>query len=273
MALYQIYESEEYMKKTAPATADYRILTVEKAIEVIEVLSDTSCDNHNLVTLSEKLGLSRSKVFRILSTLVEIGIAEKNENRGTYQLGVTAFEFAQKMLRPAAVINNAHPSIVELARKHQEDVYLTVLSNREVLFLDMADCKQKVKTVPLIGKRYPFFATAAGKVITAMGVSLDHVGTLLGKNRKNSSGISVEELKQELTQIRNEGVAVDENSLGEGVVSISVPFKDYAGKVIGAITLLGPTFRLLADRIEHEIIPSLIEEADMLSMKFGYAKF
>jgi hypothetical protein len=36
---------------------------------------------------------------------------------------------------------------------------------------------------------------------------------------------------------------------------------------------LGPAFRLLTDRIENEIVPSLLEGAEMLSMKFGYAKF
>lgn len=261
------------MKRAPISAPDYRIATVEKAIAAIELLSDSTCDNHNLVHIAEKLGLSRQKTFRILSTLTELGIAEKDETRGTYSLGLPAFEFARKMLRPAAVINNVHPVIEELARKHKEDVYLTVLQDKDVLFLDMADCEQEVKSLPLIGKRYPFFNTAAGKVIAAMGVSLDHVAALLGRGRRNNPAISLELLDQELAQIRSDGVAVDENLLGEGVVSISVPFKDYAGKVVGAITLLGPAFRLLADRIENEIVPSLLEEADLLSLKFGYAKY
>ena len=76
--------------------------------------------------------------------------------------------------------------------------------------------------------------------------------------------------EQELAQIRSDGIAVDENSLGEGVVSIAVPFKDYAGKVLGAITLLGPSFRLLSERVEKEIIPSMQEYAERLSYRFGY---
>ena len=160
----------------------------------------------------------------------------------------------------------------QLARKHHEDVYLTVLQDKEVLFLDVADGEQQVKSVQLVGKRYPFFNTAAGKVMAAMGVSLDHVSTLLGRGRRNNPAISMDTLDLELAQIRSEGVAVDKDSLGEGIVSISVPFKDYAGKVVGAITLLGPTVRLVADRIENEIIPSLLDGADLLSLKFGYAK-
>jgi DNA-binding IclR family transcriptional regulator len=261
------------MKNLALNSTDYRIITVEKTIAAIELLSDTSSDNLNIVSVAEKLGLSRNKTSRILSTLADIGIAERDDSRGTYSLGVTAFEFAKKVLRPASIINNAHPVIEDLARKHHEDVYLTVLCDKEVLFLDMADSEQQERSVQLVGRRFPFFATAAGKVMAAVGVSPDHIGTLLSNGRRNKTGISVDLLERELAQIRCEGIAVDENSLGEGVVSIAVPFKDYAGKVVGAITLLGPTFRLLADRIENEIIPSLVEGADMLSMKFGYARF
>jgi len=41
--------------------------------------------------------------------------------------------------------------------------------------------------------------------------------------------------------------------------------------VIGAITLIGPSVRMLTDRLEKEIIPSLQEGAGILSGKFGYA--
>lgn len=239
-------------------------------MEVLELLSDTSNDNTNIITISQKLGLPRNKIFRILSTLVELGIAEKDGNRNTYHLGITAFEFAQKLLRPASVITNAHEVIEELAQKHQEDVYLTVMCNQEVLFLDMADCRQQVKPSPLVGKRFPFFNTAAGKVMAAMGLSADHVGELIGKGRRKKSDISLEQLTEELAQIRSNGIAVDENSLGEGVVSVAVPFKDYAGKILGAITLLGPSFRMLSDRVEKEIIPSMQEYAEQLSCRFGY---
>jgi DNA-binding IclR family transcriptional regulator len=48
--------------------------------------------------------------------------------------------------------------------------------------------------------------------------------------------------------------------------------RDYAGKVVGALTLLGPSFRMMTSRLENEIIPSLMEGAEMLSLKFGYAR-
>ena len=38
-------------------------------------------------------------------------------------------------------------------------------------------------------------------------------------------------LASELEEIRSKGVAVDSNGLGEGVISVAVAVRDYAGKV------------------------------------------
>jgi len=252
--------------------APYRIMNLENGLSIIELLSETDNENKTMAYIEEKIGVSRNKAFRIISTLIDLGIVEKDEQRGTFQLGMGAFKLAQKLLRPASVINQVHPIIEGLARKHQEAVYLTVLQDRDVLFVDMADCEQNVRTVPFIGKRYPALSTAAGKVIAAMGSSTEQITKWLNLRRKKVSDSSLLEVETELAKIRVNGVAVDEDSLGDGVISVSVPFRDYGGKVLGAITLLGPSFRLLADRLENEIVPSLLEGAEMLSMKFGYAR-
>ena len=76
----------------------------------------------------------------------------------------------------------------------------------------------------------------------------------------------------ELAEIRKKGVAVDFGGLGDGVCAVAVVIRDYAGKVVGALTLLAPSFRMLQERLEQEIIPSMLEGAEELSMKFGYMK-
>ena len=80
----------------------------------------------------------------------------------------------------------------------------------------------------------------------------------------------VMQLDEELREIRKRGVAVDLGGLGEGIVSVAVAVRDYSGKIIGAITLIVPAFRIIGSRLENEIIPSLKEGADLLSGKFGY---
>jgi DNA-binding IclR family transcriptional regulator len=249
--------------------SSYSVQTVEKALDLLEALTD-DVPPATLHNLSDKLGLSRNKVFRLLATLESRGLVEREEGSGVYRLGLSSVALAQRFINSASLIRHAHPIMEELARKHDEAVYLTVLMGDEVLFLDMVDCWQNVKATPMIGKKFPFFTNAAGKVIKALE-SQELLERLFKRRGKRKDLPDMEVLVRELDAIREKGVAVDLNGLGEGIVSVAVSIRDYAGKVVGALAMLGPSFRMVSDRIENEIIPSLQEGAEALSMKFGYA--
>lgn len=250
--------------------SSYAVQTVEKALDILETLTEESRDA-TLPYLAERLGLSRNKAFRLLATLESKGLVERDETSGIYRLGISSVELAQRLLSSMSLIRHAHPIMEKLARKHDEAVYIAVIKDDEVLFLDMVDCDQTIKTAPLVGKRFPFFNNAAGKAIKSLESS-DLLEKFFRK-RRNSDAIDQSTLHTELKEIRERGFAVDFDGLGEGIVSVAVAVRDYAGKVIGALTMLGPSFRLMASRLEDEIVPSLSEGAEMLSLKFGYAKF
>jgi DNA-binding IclR family transcriptional regulator len=248
----------------------YAIQSVEKALDLLEVLTDDSTPA-TLPYLAKRLNLSRNRAFRLLATLESKGLVEKDEQGGIYRLGVCSMELAQRFLASANLLRLAHPVLENLARKHDEAFYLAVIKEDEVIFLDMADCDRQVKAAPFVGRRLPFFTNAAGKVIRAME-SRDILERFFRKRRSRSSLPDFQSLETELNEIRSKGFAIDTSGLGEGVVSIAVAVRDYAGKVIGALTVLGPSFRLLGERLEHEIIPALLEGAELLSGKFGYAR-
>lgn len=158
----------------------------------------------------------------------------------------------------------------KLAREYDEAVYLTVIKDNEVLFLNMVDCDQQIKAEPLVGRKFPFFTNAAGKVMKALD-SWDLLEKLCKRDERSVRRPNMGELASELQEIRTSGVAVDIGGLGEGIISVAVAVRDYAGKVVGALTMLGPSVRMLAERIDNEIIPSLQEGAELLSQRFGYA--
>ncbi len=250
----------------------YSVQSVTKAFDLLETLAAEE-GNVTIPVLAKQLDLSRNKVFRLLATLEEKGLIERDEPTGTFRLGLHAFEMAQHILKSASLIRLAHPIMEELARKHDEAIYITVMNNDEVLFLDMVDCFQQIKTVDMVGQRFPFFTNAAGKAIKAMS-STDFIDRMSRRRgaRKNTAMPDLKSLENELIEIRKKGVAVDFGGLGEGVCAVAVAIKDYAGKVVCALTMLAPSFRMLQERLESEIIPSMLEGAEILSMKFGYAK-
>ncbi|QWV96459.1 IclR family transcriptional regulator [Geomonas nitrogeniifigens] len=264
---------------------NYTIRNVKKALELLEKLAESS-EKIQLQTLADGIGYSRNKTFRLLATLLEKGLVERDSITGEYQLGARTIALGRKLadssnlarhtrevLREPSdgsnLVTYAHPIMEKLARKHEEAVYMTVIKDNEVLFLNMVDCDQPIKTQPFIGRKFPFFTNAAGKVMKAVD-SWDLLERICRRDDGRERQLDLEKLASELQEIRATGVAVDDGGLGDGVISVAVAVRDYAGKVIGAITLLAPSFRMLAERVEHEIIPSLQEGASLLSARFGY---
>lgn len=244
--------------------------TLVKAFDLLEVLSEDSI-NPTAQFLARKLKLSSNKLFHITESLEILGLIQCDKNTGSYSLGLCAFGMAQQILKSSSILKLAQPTLEDLARKHDEAVYLTIVNNDEVVFLNMVDSFQPVKAATFVGRRFPIFSNAAGKVIQAMSSS-DVLGKFYKKRAVKSGIHNLQQLESELNDIRKSGVAVDNNCLAEGVCSVAVVIKDYAGMVVGALTLLGPTFRMLQDRLENEIIPSMLQMSEELSIKFGYGK-
>jgi len=247
---------------------DYSVKTVELILNILEIFAT---DEHQLITpasLSLQLSITRNKAYRLISTLESKGLIERDDSSGAYRIGMLSIALSQKILKHSTIIDHAHPIIEQLARKHDEAVYLTVLKGEEVVFIDMVDCTQPIRTASIIGNRFPLFSNAAGKLLKALESS--DVEGLFKQRGRNAKKIDFSSLVAELSEIRRKGVAVDCGGLGEGVISVAVAVRDYAGKVIGALTLLGPSFRLLSERLEQEVIPSLLESAESLSARFGY---
>jgi DNA-binding IclR family transcriptional regulator len=251
-------------------TSVYSVKSIKNALDVLEILSEFEFGAH-LNTLSSRLQLSTNCTFRIMKTLCEKELVEYDQQQATYRLGAYSATLAHKFLKNISVISYAHPILEALVRKHDEAAYMAVCRDNEVIFLDMVDCAQQIKTASFVGQRVPFFTNAAGKVLRATD-SRELLAKLLKMSGRRKEIPDLEQLDAELQTIRSSGVAIDRGGLGEDIISVAVAVRDYAGKVIGAITLIGPSFRLLADRVESEIVPSMLECAELLSMKFGYVK-
>jgi DNA-binding IclR family transcriptional regulator len=248
----------------------YTAHAVEQAFDLLNILSaqDTM---PTVALLAKRLGLSNNKAFRLASTLMDLGLIERDDMTGVYRLGLSAFGMAQRIINNTSLVRLVHPTLDKLANKHNEAMYITVVNNDEILFLDMVDSFQTVRPVSFLGLRLPFFTNAAGKIIEAMSSS--NIWDKFNKRSANKIGLfDIDKLVSELNEIRAKGFAVDFGGCGEGLCAIAVAIKDYTGIVAGALTMLAPSFRMLQERIDNEIVSSMVEAGAELSIKLGYDK-
>ncbi len=245
------------------------LASVDKALEIFELIA-TSEEYQTPAALARHTGMSLGRTLGVLQLLTERGFVEHGTGQSHYTIGVRGIRLSQSIINNLSILKYAKPIMQSLEKEHDEAIYVAVLKETDVFFLDMVDTEQTIKATKLIGQSFPFFSNAAGKVIMAFEPR-DYLQRYLVKLGRKQSLVNIENFKEELLSIRNRGVAVDIGGLGDNVTSVAVAIKDYAGKVLGALTLIAPSFRIIGERLEREIIPSMLLNAQLLSSRFGYA--
>lgn len=237
----------------------YSIQSVDNALDVLEALCDEG-EEVRISQLSERLGMNKTSIFRLLATFENRGYVEKEQRSGKYKLGLSAYEIGQKFLSRMGLLRKAKPVMEKLARSCNEAIYLAVPSEKEILLLDMVDTTQQVKIIPLLGNRYPITGISAGRVI-------------LAHSEARRALCSLEELaalEADLTRIHERGGCSDQGSFGEGIASLAAPLIDAQGNVPGALCMVGPEFRLTGEKVEKDLLPKLIDAGVVISSKLGY---
>lgn len=233
----------------------YYIQSVDNALQLLEAMSDSQQELH-LSQLSDRVGLNKSTVYRLLITFQRRGYIEQDSNSHRYRLGTSAFEVGQKCLSSMPLLDKARPLMDQLARQSGESVYLAIRKSDEVLLIGLADTAQQVKVTSMLGRRFPISKTAAGLVLAAFSKGeLPTVVSLKGLN-----------------EIRQHGVAIVDNDIAEGVVSIAAPLLDYNNRIQGALLIIAPDFRINQEQLRSKQSRLLLATAESISSRLGYLK-
>lgn len=218
--------------RTKPAGIE-PIQAVDNALALMELLADEEQEAVPLSELAQRLGLSKTRTFRLLATLENRGYVEKADDRGRYGRGPASYDLAPRTIGSLKLLQAARPAMQRLAEATGEAIYLGVGCDEEVLFLDFVDTAQQVRAISLLCRRYPLQATAAGTVLTGTGG----------------------------------GHCLDRGALAEGLSSVAVGIGH--GEVRNSLSLVGPSYRLPARRLEEELLPPLREAARTVAEQLG----
>ena len=239
----------------------YCIRSVENALLLLEALADEDA-KCSLSQLSQKLGMTKASLFRLMATFESHGYVQREQSSSEYKLGMAAFEVGQKLLSRMTLLQKARPVMAQLARQCNETAYLVVKRDNDALFLDMADNDQKVKVVPLNGRRFPLSTCAAGKTLLAFNV-----------NSNQAQTAHQPQLEEELASCRERGFCLDKDGIGEGSTCIAVPVFSAEGQLCGSLAMVGPSFRMDDERIKQQLLPAIKAAGEMTSAKLGYIGF
>jgi DNA-binding IclR family transcriptional regulator len=249
----------------------YRVQVLDRALAALEVLANSSSEC-SLAEICSTLKLHKSTAHRLMMVLEQHRLVEKNVDSGRYRLGLKLYEFGSKAFGAIDLRRHARPYLDRLQREISETVFFCMLDDGQVFYIEKIESQQSVRTACMVGSRAPAYCTAVGKAMLAElpDAEVNEIIRRWGLKAITPNTITTPAaLKAELRAIRLRGYAIDNEEKEPGLRCLSAPVRNDTGKLLAALSVSGPAFRVTKERIP-EIGKAVMQAAGELSYELGY---
>jgi len=229
------------MENSPQTKSRYINQSIKKAFSVIDLFHSEQ-PKLSTTEIARRLDLSPGSIYPILYTLNQKGYLQKDGNK-KYTLGLKFLEKSNVILENLDLRTTASPYLKKLADLLNGNAHLALLHNREVLYLEREEGSPGVTIKEIVGHRVPAYCTALGKMLLiSLGDSelhgyFDEVE--LEKKAPNTI-TSRQELKDELSKIKQKGYSVDNEEFHNNLLAVAAPIKNYKNEVVAAISVSFP---------------------------------
>jgi DNA-binding IclR family transcriptional regulator len=227
--------------------ADQRaqLQSVGIALDILDALA--AAPELSLSELARRVGIAKSTAHRTCAVLTERGLVDRTAAR-SYRLGLRFIEYGKLATERTAVGGQALPMLVDLRNTLEETVQIGVPAGADVVYVERVE-GQRALRYSTNSRRSPLHRSSSGKVLAAYNPELAEARLQAGLPRSTGYTIVVPELfRAELERVRDRGYAMSVDETELGMSSIAVPVRDAPnGKVVAAISMVGPTSRVVGD--------------------------
>ena len=241
------------------------IRAVERALDVLLCFSSQTPEL-SMTQIAERVGIHKSTVHRLLSTLEKKRFVDRDPITGSYHPGIRLLQVAYLSFEQNDLRRIATPFLRILCERSLETVDLAIIDGTEVIYLDVIESPQRVKLAAAIGMRLPTYCTASGKAILAY-LPEESVKRILagGMPRHTEHSLTdLETLFENLHLIREQGFAFSEQEYEEGINAVGAPILDHNNLPIASVAVAGPAYRLTRTRM-MEISPFILSTANSIA--------
>lgn len=247
-----------------------RLSSVQTAVRLLKTFSAGEAEI-GVTTLAKRLGVAKSTVYRLASTLVAEGLLEQNRENEKYRLGIGLFGLGALVRQRMNVSNEARPHIFALREATNETVRLAILDGAEIMFVYDLESTQAIRMRANLGDRKPAFCSSEGRAMLAFQDEAA-IEQILGgglQPRTPRTETDPAQLRKALARVRKTGYAIEDEQSEAGMRSLAAPIRDAEGRVVAAVGIAGPRQRLSED-VLAQFAPRVVETAQTISARLGY---
>jgi len=245
--------------------------SVRRAISALEEVSDAG--SIGVSELGRRLGVHKATASRLVATLSERGLLERDPLTDRFRLGFGLIRLAGAAMAGLDIVRVAHPVLEELAERTEETVNLGVLAGDSVVYVDQVTGTRSIVAVSWVGRRTPLHCTSNGKVLLAYTepAARDQLleAPLVAMTSRTITDPDV--LQRQLQDVVRRGYAQTVEELEEGLNAVAAPVRRADGEVVAALSVSGPAFRMRPVDLPR-VGRLTMEAAGAISRRLGYVE-
>lgn len=245
------------------------VQSVDRAVSILEILALRG--EAGVTELAAELGVHKSTAFRLVAALEGRGLVEQVSDRGRYRLGFGIVRLAGAATAGLDIVRESQPVCERLAAELEETVNVAVAEGDACVNVSEVRGPAAIASHNWIGQRTPLHATSSGKVLLAHEPE-ERVATLLSSPLVRYTPHTITDpakLRSHLADVRGRGFASTLEEYEAGLNAIAAPLRGIDGRVVAAVSVSGPSYRLSADRID-QVAAALIAASEAISARLGY---
>lgn len=248
--------------------------SLDKVVEILDCFSNEQPEL-GVTEIANKLEMYKSTIFRILKNMERNGLISQNQHNLKYRLGFKLLELGNIVLTGLQIRHIALPKMQELNNATRETITLNVVENNMRVCIEKLDSPEPVRNFDQsVGGRNPLYLGAAGKVLFAY-LPDQQIELILSQKKREKTilgyEVSAETLREQIKQIRQQGFASFSNERSKGAASVAAPICNHEGEVVAGISLSGPEYRFVGERLES-LTQDVISAAEEISARLGWKK-
>ncbi len=247
-----------------------RLSSVTTAVRLLKTFTEGEVEI-GVTSMARRLGVAKSTVYRLASTLVAEGMLEQNRDNEKYRLGVALFGLGALVRQRMNLSTVARPWLFDLRQATNETIHLALLDGADVLYVYDLESTQAIRMRANLGERKAALCTAEGRAIVAFR-SPAEIEAMLERGfrpRTPKTVVDAAKLRLSLADVRRLGFAREDEQSELGMRSIAAPIRDASGEAVAAVGMAGPMQRL-SDKTLAGFAPQVAETARVISMHLGY---
>src|SRR5688572_24479293 len=164
-------------RASGAADSPYFLESVDRVMKVLDCFTVESPELR-LTDLSERLGMPKTQVLRIVSTLESGGYLTRDERSKRYRLGVRLFHLGTVVREQLDIRWIAQPYLRRLVEATQETAALFVPDPLGPICIDVVQSPKAMRVYAQLGGRMPWNAGTSPKVILAYLPAAEREGIL-----------------------------------------------------------------------------------------------